>query len=165
MLGRDRPRASRVEPTQRLAPLEPSQTVAPMEVAPMARNRPALRCAALRTNGETCGNYAMVGAMVCHAHGGRAPQVRRAARQRVAMASAVKMLAAWDRRRTAQAAALDPWASAIRVERIVAPLVPAESARELRAIAREMTAAARLLRVEARALLVGRGEDQWLSTR
>lgn len=59
----------------------------------MSRVRPAVRCRARRTNGEPCANYAMMGATVCHAHGGRAPQVRAKAVERVTEARAVVLLA------------------------------------------------------------------------
>lgn len=45
----------------------------------MARVRQARRCSARRTNGEPCRAFAIVGGTVCRAHGGAAPQVRRAA--------------------------------------------------------------------------------------
>jgi len=48
----------------------------------MARVRQARPCSARRTNGESCGNYAIVGGQVCVAHGGSAEQVRDAAATR-----------------------------------------------------------------------------------
>lgn len=48
----------------------------------MARVRQARRCKARRTDGRPCGAYAIVGGVVCRAHGGAAPQVKRAARRR-----------------------------------------------------------------------------------
>ncbi|CAM3636197.1 hypothetical protein H7J08_07885 [Mycobacterium frederiksbergense] len=41
------------------------------------------RCQARRSNGEPCRRYAYVGATVCGHHGGKAPQVKRKARQRI----------------------------------------------------------------------------------
>lgn len=41
------------------------------------------RCQARRSNGEPCRRYAYVGATVCGHHGGKAPQVKRRARQRI----------------------------------------------------------------------------------
>lgn len=40
-------------------------------------------CSAHRTNGEPCGNYAIRGGTVCMSHGGRLPNVRKAARERI----------------------------------------------------------------------------------
>ncbi len=48
----------------------------------MPRRRQARRCTARRTNGLMCGCFAIVGGLVCAAHGGRAPQVRAAAERR-----------------------------------------------------------------------------------
>lgn len=42
------------------------------------------RCRAKRRNGEHCKRWAIKGATVCATHGGSAPQVRKAARQRLA---------------------------------------------------------------------------------
>lgn len=47
---------------------------------------PAIRCTARRTNGLPCLRWAIRGARVCPTHGGRAPQVRRAAAERVRQA-------------------------------------------------------------------------------
>ena len=44
--------------------------------------RPARPCSARRSNGMPCRNYAIIGGTVCSTHGGRAPQVRRAAERR-----------------------------------------------------------------------------------
>lgn len=44
---------------------------------------PSQRCSARRTNGEPCKRWAIVGGTVCATHGGRAPQVKDAARRRV----------------------------------------------------------------------------------
>lgn len=50
--------------------------------------RPRVRCHGHRSaDGQPCRNFAMRGTVVCHAHGGRAPQVRRAARFRLAEAA------------------------------------------------------------------------------
>ncbi|WP_156056304.1 hypothetical protein [Streptosporangium roseum] len=47
--------------------------------------RQARRCTARRSSdGQPCEAYAMSGAAVCHAHGGRAPQTRRRAAERLA---------------------------------------------------------------------------------
>lgn len=43
-----------------------------------------VKCKAHKSNGEDCPNWAMRGQLVCHSHGGRAPQNRRAAEQRAA---------------------------------------------------------------------------------
>lgn len=44
---------------------------------------PHPRCLGHKTNGEPCGKWPMKGARVCDSHGGRAPQVREAARVRL----------------------------------------------------------------------------------
>lgn len=65
--------------------MNPPPSLKPMGVSLMPRKRPARPCGARRTNGLPCGCFAIVGGAVCRAHGGAAPQVKAAARQRVAM--------------------------------------------------------------------------------
>ena len=55
----------------------------------MARKRQARRCKCNKTNGDPCPNWAMIGQEVCHAHGGRAPQAKAAAKERIAVEQAV----------------------------------------------------------------------------
>jgi hypothetical protein len=43
----------------------------------------AIRCTARRTNGEPCKHWAIRGGTVCYTHGGAAPQVKAAAKQRL----------------------------------------------------------------------------------
>jgi hypothetical protein len=64
--------------------------------------RCAVPCRAHRSNGLPCAAWAVRGATVCVAHGGAAPQVRRAARRRLAVADwersasrALRSLGAW----------------------------------------------------------------------
>jgi hypothetical protein len=118
----------------------------------MARVRPAVRCSAHRSNGDPCKNYAMLGGRVCHAHGGRAPQTRKAAQRRLAEAQITRVLARMDADREAREKALSPWAAEITAERVVAPFTPKQTARRLRQIAKEMTSVARALRREAKQL-------------
>ena len=54
---------------------------------------PAEPCTARNRDGDPCRNYAMHGSAVCHAHGGRAPQVRQAAEKRLAAQAAQAELA------------------------------------------------------------------------
>src|SRR5690242_1517577 len=42
------------------------------------------RCRAHNNRGEPCGLHAILGGTVCQVHGGRAPQVKRAAAERIA---------------------------------------------------------------------------------
>ncbi len=73
-------------------------------------------CTARRTSGEPCGNFAMRGGRVCHAHGGKAPAVRAAAAVRLAEARLERQLREaqqQSKRLVAQEAArrlaLQPW--------------------------------------------------------
>lgn len=54
--------------------------------------RQARPCKSKKKNGEPCSNYAMNGATVCHSHGGRAPQVKAAARRRLEREAATKAM-------------------------------------------------------------------------
>ncbi len=122
----------------------------------MASRRLALRCAARRTNGEPCGNFAMVGSRVCHAHGGRAPQVRNAARRRLAMAEVYTVLARVRAERSASEEALRPWTEELSALRWDAGLdleSPEVLARRARVMARAMEDAAKTLRSYARNML------------
>lgn len=51
------------------------------------------RCAATNRQGLRCGRFAMAGTTVCDVHGGKAPQVRRAAERRLATERARSELA------------------------------------------------------------------------
>ncbi len=57
----------------------------------MARKRQAKRCTGHRTDGQPCEAWAMRGTTVCGAHGGRAPQVRAAATERLALDAANRL--------------------------------------------------------------------------
>jgi hypothetical protein len=54
----------------------------------MAKKRQARKCGSHKTNGDLCPNWAMRGQEVCHAHGGRSPQAKAAAEERIAAAAA-----------------------------------------------------------------------------
>jgi len=51
----------------------------------MAKKRQAKHCTGHRADGSPCGAWAVVGAVVCGAHGGKAPQVQAAAQARLAV--------------------------------------------------------------------------------
>lgn len=50
---------------------------------------PPRQCVAIANAGEQCQHWAMIGATICHKHGGKAPQVMRAAAERVTLAEAL----------------------------------------------------------------------------
>jgi len=128
----------------------------------MASKRPAVRCRAHNRAGEPCRNYAMVGGVVCHAHGGRAPQVRSAALRRRTRAMALGAVRRYQADQEAQRAALAPWAEPLRQMRFDAtasledPHVLAQRATRL---ARQMSQAARTLREYARAIMAEEGQQ------
>lgn len=68
------------EPTTTEVAVDPS-TVRPMEAVRVNQ------CTAHRKNGDRCRKASIKGATVCRSHGGAAPQVQRAARTRLLMAS------------------------------------------------------------------------------
>ncbi len=129
----------------------------------MTSKRPALRCRAMRTNGNPCGNYAMVGARVCHAHGGRAPQVRGAALRRLQTAELYGTLSRHLAEQEAERAALAPWARELRALRwnsMVGIETPEELARRARLLARQLSRSARILRDYARAVTIPDDADE-----
>ena len=64
---------------------------------PGIRIRWAVRCRGHRRDGSRCKRWAIRGGYVCPSHGGRAPQVRRAAGLRLLEVGAYQTLAAWSR--------------------------------------------------------------------
>jgi hypothetical protein len=85
----------------------------PRRLGPPKRLRPAVRCTAHRRDGQPCRAWAIHGGTVCWAHGGAAPQVRRAALARLEGAAvrayayrAADMIAAARAADQAEAAAL-----------------------------------------------------------
>ena len=54
------------------------------------------KCSSRRTDGQPCGNWPIKGATVCGAHGGKAPQVRAKARERLLEQQASTELARLD---------------------------------------------------------------------
>jgi hypothetical protein len=66
------------------------------------RVRWAVRCRGHRGDGSACKRWAIRGGYVCPSHGGRAPQVRRAADRRLFEIAAHRTLAAWLRSPAAQ---------------------------------------------------------------
>lgn len=51
-----------------------------------------VKCVRIKQNGERCGNWPMHGGTLCAKHGGKAPQIKRAAERRLAVASAGRMV-------------------------------------------------------------------------
>lgn len=75
----------------------------------MASKRQARPCAGTKTNGEPCPKYAMNGSTVCDSHGGKAPQVRAKAAERLTEARAMGLVETYGRKveTTATEALLD----------------------------------------------------------
>jgi len=65
------------------------RTVPQVKRRRLLRLIPPRRCVAIANAGHQCPQWAMVGATVCHKHGGKAPQIMRAAAQRVTLAEAL----------------------------------------------------------------------------
>jgi hypothetical protein len=59
----------------------------------MPSRRQARRCKGHKANGDACPNWAMNGQLVCHAHGGRAPQNKAKGAERTAEQAARRELA------------------------------------------------------------------------
>lgn len=57
----------------------------------------AVRCRGHRRDGSRCKRWSIRGGFVCPSHGGRAPQVRRAADRRLLEIAIHRTLAAWSR--------------------------------------------------------------------
>ena len=97
----------------------------------------------------------MVGGRVCHAHGGRAPQVRNGAVRRKQYAMAWGMLRRIQADNDTQRAAMEPWAgelSQMRWDGVVRLQDPEVLARRARGLARCMSRTAQDLRDYARVL-------------
>lgn len=97
----------------------------------------------------------MYGARVCHAHGGRAPQVREAAKRRATEARVRSLFVRMMSQREVEQEAIAPWAAALGAEAHLSHVKPDESARRLRAIATQMSRRATELRGIARDLEQG----------
>ncbi len=59
----------------------------------MARKRQAIKCKAIKENGEPCGGWAITGGTVCSWHGGQTMAVKNKAAERVATAQAAELAA------------------------------------------------------------------------
>lgn len=115
--------------------------------------RPAIRCSATsKQSGEPCKNFAMIGGRVCAFHGGKAPQVRRAARRRRDLARATGDLARWSAQDETRRRALAPWQPDLARAAMERHFDPVSSARLLRTAARAMNTEARRLRHLAAAI-------------
>jgi hypothetical protein len=79
------------EPNANGRKLRPLVSEAPSKYLPEP-NDPR-RCHARKSNGEPCSKWAIKGCTVCGSHGGKAPQVRAAAEQRMKVAAAEKAVA------------------------------------------------------------------------
>jgi len=60
--------------------------------------RQGRRCSSTKTNGEPCTKYAMNGATVCDTHGGKAPQVRAKAAERLVESHARSLVETYGRK-------------------------------------------------------------------
>jgi hypothetical protein len=116
------------------------------------RIRPAVPCHARKKSGEPCRAFAIVGGLVCRAHGGAAPQVREAARKRLILTRALAGLARYQAKDRARQEALAPWSRTIQRELVLSPFDPNGSAQHLRAVVREMASVESALRTKIRAL-------------
>ena len=114
-------------------------------------DRPGVHCTARRTNGEQCRNFAIHGGRVCATHGGRAPQVRRAASKRLSLADTWSFIERMGMEQALREWAIEPWKHEAPHWADVAE--PASAAARLRRVAREMERTAKAYRAEARRLL------------
>lgn len=86
-----------VNPHDDLEPLETLGAGQPIDASTLAVSTG--RCVAHSRSGDRCKNRPIVGANVCRAHGGSAPQVKAAAARRAAEAEARKAVGLWGGRR------------------------------------------------------------------
>ena len=64
----------------------------------MGRTYQSRICKAHKTNGEQCPNWAMRGQLVCHAHGGKSPQAKKAAALRLVEQEARSIMVTYGRK-------------------------------------------------------------------